>query len=194
MQIYDISREFLSAPIFDGDPAPNLSLVQSMDRGDMYNLSTLSACLHTATHIDAPLHFVENGDSIDEIDLSVFMGECDVIACNGFDDDIVGEDIERLVRPGAKRVLFKTVGRCRLTLSGAFALISAGVKLVGIDDVSIAPDDQTAAVHRELALAGVCILEGLTLSHVQSGRYSLFALPIKIKGTEAAPCRAILMK
>ena len=194
MQIYDISREFLSAPIFDGDPAPNLSLVQSMDRGDMYNLSTLSACLHTATHIDAPLHFVENGDSIDEIDLSVFMGECDVIACNGFDDDIVGEDIERLVRPGAKRVLFKTVGRCRLTLSGAFALISAGVKLVGIDDVSIAPDDQTAAVHRELALAGVCILEGLTLSHVQSGRYSLFALPIKIEGTEAAPCRAILMK
>ena len=194
MQIYDISREFLSAPIFDGDPAPNLSLVQSMDRGDMYNLSTLSACLHTATHIDAPLHFVENGDSIDEIDISVFMGECDVIACNGFDDDIVGEDIERLVRPGAKRVLFKTVGRCRLTLSGAFALISAGVKLVGIDDVSIAPDDQTAAVHRELALAGVCILEGLTLSHVQSGRYSLFALPIKIEGTEAAPCRAILMK
>lgn len=194
MQIYDISREFLSAPIFDGDPAPNLSLVQSMDRGDMYNLSTLSACLHTATHIDAPLHFVENGDSIDEIDLSVFMGECDVIACNGFDDDIVGEDIERLVRQGAKRVLFKTVGRCRLTLSGAFALISAGVKLVGIDDVSIAPDDQTAAVHRELALAGVCILEGLTLSHVQSGRYSLFALPIKIEGTEAAPCRAILMK
>ncbi len=194
MQIYDISREFLSAPIFDGDPAPNLSLVQSMDRGDMYNLSTLSACLHTATHIDAPLHFVENGDSIDEIDLSIFMGECDVIACNGFDDDIVGEDIERLVRPGAKRVLFKTVGRCRLTLSGAFALISAGVKLVGIDDVSIAPDDQTAAVHRELALAGVCILEGLTLSHVQSGRYSLFALPIKIEGTEAAPCRAILMK
>ena len=194
MQIYDISREFLSAPIFDGDPAPNLSLVQSMDRGDMYNLSTLSACLHTATHIDAPLHFVENGDSIDEIDLSVFMGECDVIACNGFDDDIVGEDIERLVRQGAKRVLFKTVGRCRLTLSGAFALISAGVKLVGIDDVSIAADDQTAAVHRELALAGVCILEGLTLSHVQSGRYSLFALPIKIEGTEAAPCRAILMK
>ena len=194
MQIYDISREFLSAPIFDGDPAPNLSLVQSMDRGDMYNLSTFSACLHTATHIDAPLHFVENGDSIDEIDLSVFMGECDVIACNGFDDDIVGEDIERLVRQGAKRVLFKTVGRCRLTLSGAFALISAGVKLVGIDDVSIAPDDQTAAVHRELALAGVCILEGLTLSHVQSGRYSLFALPIKIEGTEAAPCRAILMK
>ena len=122
------------------------------------------------------------------------MGECDVIACNGFDDDIVGEDIERLVRQGAKRVLFKTVGRCRLTLSGAFALISAGVKLVGIDDVSIAPDDQTAAVHRELALAGVCILEGLTLSHVQSGRYSLFALPIKIEGTEAAPCRAILMK
>lgn len=194
MQIYDISREFLSAPIFDGDPAPNLSLIQSMDRGDMYNLSLLSACLHTATHIDAPLHFVENGASIDEIDLSVFMGECDVIACNGFDDDIVGEDIERLVRQGAKRVLFKTVGRCRLTLSGAFALISAGVKLVGIDDVSIAPDSETAAVHRELALAGVCILEGLTLSHVQSGRYSLFALPMKIEGTEAAPCRAVLMK
>ena len=194
MQIYDISREFLSAPIFDGDPAPNLSLIQSMDRGDGYNLSMLSACLHTATHIDAPLHFVDNGASIDEIDLSTFMGECDVIACNGFDDDIVGEDIERLVRLGAKRVLFKTVGRCRLTLSGAFALISAGVKLVGIDDVSIAADDQTAAVHRELALAGVCVLEGLTLSHVQSGRYSLFALPIKIEGTEAAPCRAILMK
>lgn len=194
MQVFDISSEILSAPVYPGDPAPNLTFVQSIDRGDECNLSTLSACMHSATHIDAPFHFVENGSSIDEIDLSVFMGECDVIACNGFDDDISGEDIERLVKKGAKRVLFKTVGKCRLTLSGAFALISAGVKLVGIDALSIAADEETAAVHRELALAGICVLEGLVLHHVQSGRYTLFALPVKIDGVEAAPCRAILMK
>ncbi len=194
MQIYDISTEMLSAPVFNGDPAPNLSLIKSIDRGDDYNFTSIYTGLHSATHIDAPLHFVDGGDSIDEIDLSVFMGECDVIACNGFDDDITGEDIERLVKSGAKRVLFKTVGRCRLTLSGAFALISAGVKLVGIDAASIATDNETAAVHRELGLAGVCILEGLTLHHVQSGRYALFALPLKIDGVEAAPCRAVLMK
>ncbi len=194
MQVYDISSELLSAPVYPGDPAPALSQIQSMDRGDGYNLTALSASLHNATHIDAPLHFVDGGESIDEIDLSVFMGECDLIACNGFDDDISGEDIERLVKKGTRRVLFKTVGRCRLTLSGAFALISAGVKLVGIDAASIATDEETAAVHRELGLAGICVLEGLTLSHTQSGKYSLFALPIKIEGVEAAPCRAILIK
>ncbi len=194
MQVFDISTETLSAPVYSGDPAPSLSQIQSIDRGDNCNLSMLSACLHSATHIDAPLHFVDGGAAVDEVDLSVFMGECDVIACNGFDEDISGEDIERLVKKGTKRVLFKTIGRCRLTLSGAFALISAGVKLVGIDNMSIAPDEETAAVHRELGLADICVIEGLTLHHVQSGRYTLFALPIKIEGVEAAPCRAILMK
>ena len=194
MQVFDISAEMLSAPVFDGDPAPNLSQIQSMDRGDGYNLTAISASLHAATHIDAPLHFVDGGASIDDFDLSVFMGECDVIACNSFDEDISGEDIERLVKKGTKRVLFKTLGKCRLTLSAAFALISAGVKLVGIDSTSIAAESETAAVHKELGLAEICIIEGLTLHHVQSGRYTLFALPIKIEGVEAAPCRAILMK
>ncbi len=194
MQVFDISTEMLSAPVFNGDPAPHLTQVQSMDRGDGYNLTSISACLHAATHIDSPLHFVESGASIDDYDLSVFMGECDVIACNSYDEDLTGEDIEQLVKKGTKRVLFKTLGKCKLTLSAAFALISAGVKFVGIDGVSIAADSETAAVHRELGLAEICILEGLTLRHVQSGRYTLFALPIKIEGVEAAPCRAILMK
>ncbi len=194
MRVFDISSELLSAPVYPGDPAPNVTQIQSIDRGDNCNLSMISACLHSATHIDAPLHFVDGGSAIDEIELDTFMGECDVIACNGFDEDISGEDIEQLVKPGTKRVLFKTVGKCRLTLSGAFALISAGVKMVGIDAQSIAPDEETASVHREFGLAGVCVLEGLVLHHVQSGRYTLFALPIKIEGVEAAPCRAILMK
>ena len=193
MQIYDISTEILSAPVYPGDPAPVLTRVQRMDKGDNCNLSSLCACLHCATHIDAPRHFVNAGDCISDIDLSTFMGECDVLACNAFDDDVSGDDIEQMLH-GAPRVLLKTLGRCRLTLSGAFALIGAGVKLNGIDAESIANEEETAAVHRELALAGVCVLEGLELRHVQSGRYTLFALPLKIDGTEAAPCRAILMK
>ncbi len=193
MTVFDITVDINTAPVYSGDPNTKIIKEKSMEKGDLYNLTSLFACLHTGTHIDAPAHFLADGATIDQIDLSVFMGECVVISCIGR-DDLTGADIEELVPQGAARVLFKTAGGCRLTRSAAFALVAAGVKLVGIDDQSIATDDDIVAVHRELALAGIAVLEGLTLRHVQSGRYTLMATPLKIKSVEAAPCRALLLK
>ncbi len=194
MTVYDISTELRSAPIYDGDPETRLTRVKSIAKGDLYNLTAVTASLHTGTHIDSPAHFLADGMTVDEMELDTFMGGCCVIAVNGYRDDLTGADIEELVPEGTARVLFKTLGDCRLTRSAAFALVSAGVRLVGIDAQSIAPADDEMSVHRELMLAGVAILEGLTLRHVQSGAYTLMALPLKIDGVEGAPCRAILMK
>ena len=192
MTVFDISVDINTAPVYSGDPNTRILKEKSMEKGDLYNLTSLFACLHTGTHIDAPAHFLADGDTIDKIDLSVFMGECTVINCIGR-EDLTGADIEELVPQNATRVIFKTLGDCRLTRSAVFSLVAAGVKLVGIDAQSVATDDDVVAVHRELALAGVVILEGLTLRHVQSGRYTLMATPLKIKSVEAAPCRALLL-
>ncbi len=193
MTVFDISTELREAEVYPGDPAPKIGVERSIKRGDSCNLTTLFTCMHTGTHIDAPAHFVQDGVTIDEMDLTTFMGDCLVVACLGR-DDLTGADIEELVPNGTKRVLFKTLGGSKLTRSAAFALVAAGVQLVGIDANSVASAEDTVDVHRELLLAGIALLEGLTLRHVQSGRYTLMALPLKIKGVEAAPCRAILMK
>ena len=194
MTVYDISTELRSAPIYPGDTETRLTRVKSIAKGDLYNLTAVTASLHTGTHIDSPAHFLADGMTVDEIELDTFMGGCRVVAVNGYRDDLTGADIEKLVPPGTTRVLFKTLGDCKLTRSAAFALVSAGVRLVGIDAQSVAPSDDEMAVHKELMLAGIAILEGLTLRHVQSGVYTLMALPLKIEGVEGAPCRAILMK
>lgn len=193
MTVFDISLDINTAPVYTGDPKTKIIKEKSIEKGDMYNLTSLYTCLHTGTHIDAPAHFLAGGATIDQIDLSVFMGDCTVISCIGR-DDLTGADIEELVPEGTRRVIFKTLGDCHLTRSAAFSLIAAGVKLAGIDSQSIATEDETAAVHRELALAGVVVLEGLSLRHVQSGQYTLMATPLKIKSVEAAPCRALLLK
>ncbi len=194
MTVFDISTELRSAPVYLGDTETKLVRQKSIAKGDSYNLTAITISLHTGTHIDSPAHFLEDGMTVDEMELDTFMGGCRVISVIGRQDDLTGADIEELVPEGTQRVLFKTLGSCRLTRSAAFALVSAGVRLVGIDAQSVAPEEDETAVHKELMLAGIAILEGLTLRHVQSGAYTLMALPLKIEGVEGAPCRAILMK
>lgn len=194
MTVFDISAEITSAKPYPGDPETSVRRIRSIKNGDGYNLSTLSMSLHSGTHIDAPYHFLENGLTANEISLSALMGECSVVSFLGQNDDITGRDIEEAVSPGTRKVILKTLGECHLTRSAAAALISLGVELVGIDSNSIAVEDDEDYIHREMLMAGVILLEGLTLRHVQSGKYTLVAMPLKIDGVEAAPCRAILMK
>lgn len=193
MTVYDISTEIGSAPVYPGDPQTEINCIKRIGNDSDYALTELKMCLHTGTHVESPSHFVAGGNTIDETPLSVFMGECTVVSCLGM-DDLTGADIDELVKPGTRRVLFKTLGKCRLTRSAAFSLISLGVQLVGIDAQSIAVENDESSVHRELMLAGITLLEGLALRHVRSGEYTLMALPLKISGVEAAPCRAVLLK
>lgn len=192
MNIIDISRELFSTPVYPGDPAPYRDLVRRMELGDACNLSGFYTGCHSATHVDAPRHFVEDGKTIEQLDPARFMGECTVIEASGI---ITGSDIDNILPASKKMILFKGNGEAFLCESSAFALTDAGITLVGTDALSIETgDDETFAAHRELLGAEVVILEGLDLSKVEPGDYRLIALPLLMAGTEATPVRAVLIE
>lgn len=189
MKLFDISRDLFSTPAYPGDPKPRRDVIRRMDMGDSCNLSGFSCCCHNATHMDAPLHFIDDGASVDKIDLSRCIGPCTVAEVSGI---VTGADIDRLLPGTEKRILLKGGGQAFLSRSAAFALADAGVLLVGTDAQSIGSAIDEAGPHTELLGAGVPILEGLDLSAVPPGRYTLTALPLLLCGAEAAPVRAVL--
>ena len=190
--IYDISAETLGSPVYPGDPPPQLKTVSAIKNGDGCNLTALSMSSHAGTHVDAPAHFLERGDTIGQLDLALFIGECHVVSASP--SLLTGADIDKILELRPQRLLIKGEGRTHLTRSAAFALASGGVQLVGIDAQSIAATDgEQAEVHRELLAADVPILEGLRLRDVQPGVYFLFAPPVNIGAAEGAPCRAVLL-
>ncbi len=190
MNIIDISRELFSTPVYPGDPAPYRDLVRRMEMGDLYNLSGFYTGCHSATHVDAPRHFIEDGKTIEQIAPGRFIGECTVVEAAGI---ITGSDIDDILPTSKKMILFKGDGKAFLCESGAFALTDAGVTLIGTDALSIEMGDETFAAHRELLGAEVVVLEGLDLSRVEPGDYRLIALPLLLAGTEASPVRAVLI-
>lgn len=191
MIIHDISRELLSAPVYPGDPSPKMTKISDLQNGDMANISCLDSCLHNGTHVDAPLHFYSDAEDIASLDLEKVIGECAVIEWDGI---MLGEDAETLLPrlDHLDRVLFK--GTARLTQSAAFVWLDAGVKLIGVEETSVAVDAQTEVVHRDILSAGAVIIEGLDLSEIKMGRYFLFAAPVKIEGADGAPVRAVLIE
>lgn len=191
MIIHDISRDTLTTPVFDGDPKPEVEYLKSMDNMDLYNLSYIKMTTHTGTHIDAPKHFCEDGSPIDQLRLSTFYGKCTVITVEGI---LTGEDMERLLPYCKRRILFRGNGKTYLSHSAAIVLAESRVILVGTDADSIATPFDEVKPHRELARAGITVIENLNLSAVKDGEYDLCAFPVKLAGLEAAPCRAILFE
>lgn len=189
MKLWDISRELTEAAVYPGDPAPEVTRIQQLAFGDTCNLSALSMCAHNATHLDAPLHFVPNGDGIEAVELSHCCGACRVVC---FDGVLTGDVAERIVaRYPTERLLFK--GEMSVDISAAYVLADAGVRLVGVEAQSVAAADRSEAVHRHLLGSGVLILEGIDLSAVCEREYFLFAAPLKIAGCDGAPVRAVLL-
>ena len=191
MIIHDISRDSLTAPVYDGDPQPEVEQLKSIENLDEYNLSCVKMTTHCGTHIDAPLHFCEDGSSVDMLRLNTFYGKCTVITVEGI---LTGEDMERLLPYCKRRILFRGNGKTFLSHSAAIVLAESRVILVGTDAGSIAPPFDEAKPHRELARAGITVIENLNLSAIKDGEYDLCAFPIKLAGLEAAPCRAILFE
>ena len=191
MIIHDISRDTLTTPVYDGDPKPEVELLKNMDDMDDYNLSFIKMTTHTGTHIDAPLHFCEDGSPIDQLRLSTFYGKCTVITVEGI---LTGEDMERLLPYCKRRILFRGNGKTYLSHSAAIVLAESRVILVGTDSESIATPFDEVRPHRELARAGITVIENLNLSAIKDGEYELCAFPVKLAGLEAAPCRAILFE
>jgi len=182
-------------PQWPGDPVLEVWKAASMERGDAANVTALSMCAHSGTHVDAPLHYFVEGLSVDRIPLDVLIGPARVVEMDG--------DFR-----GAERVLFKTGNSLRqwwlepftpefdsITLQQARRLVEAGVRLAGIDSLSIGADsEQGAETHRVLLEAGVVILEGLNLNGVSAGEYELICLPLKLEGADGAPARALLRR
>ena len=162
--------------VYPGDPAFELNT----DCFGIYRVSTIRMCVHCGTHIDAPSHFLLEGDT-DSYPVSQLCGEAAVLSWReGWTDDA----------KGCTRVLLK--GGAGLREDEARSAVRAGIVLIGTDRLSIAPADAEAATHRELLSKGICILENADLSGVPDGRYRLVCLPMKLKGAEGAPVRAFL--
>jgi len=187
MKIYDITQEVFTSNVYPGDNSPSFKRLMEMKEGALYNFSTITMSLHNGTHLDAPWHFVNDGEKIDEVDLEKFIGQAVVVTANG---NITADFIKEL--PTCERILFK--GDCVFTLDGAEELTKWGLKLVGIESQSVAPVEDPIPVHVELLSNEVVILEGLVLGDVPDGEYFLSALPLKLGGLEGSPCRAILIQ
>lgn len=191
MLLYDISREILSAQVYEGDPKPSAEHIKRIGDGAMYNLSTVSMCTHTGTHIDAPLHFDEEGEDVASMRISRFYGKCTVVTIDGI---LTGEDMERLLPHCERRLILHSSGKAFLSVSAARVIADSRLVLIGTDAMSIAPPFDEMMPHLELARAGIAVLEGLFLDGVEDGEYTLSAFPLKLGGLEAAPCRAVLMR
>lgn len=191
MKIHDISQEVFSCRVYPGDPTPQKQTLSSMDSGALYNLTAFSMCAHNGTHIDAPRHFIADGGAVDETPLESTVGEAFVCA---FDGDMDAE--------GARRVLARAEGIPRILLKGtavvspeaAEEFAAAGVRLIASESQSVGDENAPMAVHKILLSAGVALLEGVRLGGVREGRYLLCAQPLKLKGADGAPCRALLIE
>lgn len=194
MRIIDISQEVLSCETYEGDPTPSAERINDMKRGELYNLSAFSMCAHNGTHIDAPLHFFEDGRSVDKIPLEYFVGECFVAEEKG---DICAkkalEILEKARKSGTdKRILIK--GDVTVTEDGARVFADADILLLGNESQSVGPIDSPMAVHKILLRKDIVLLEGITLKDVKEGRYILNCAPLNLSGFEGSPCRAVLIE
>ncbi len=191
--IIDISQELYGCHVFPGDPAPERRVLSSMEDGAMYNLTALSLCAHNGTHVDAPSHFIRDGKTIDQLPLEVFTGSCWVARHEG---PVGGADaaaiLERAKTSKADRRIL-IAGKATITEDAARVFADAGVLLVGNESQTVGPEEAPMQVHLILLGAGCVLLEGVVLTDVEEGSYSLHAAPLNLGGGEGAPCRAYLI-
>ena len=208
MRIYDISVGISpEIPVWPGDPPVVLERVKSLENGDEANVSRIQSGVHVGTHIDAPIHFVEGGATVDAIPLRSLLGRAYVVDLRKADVLDAATLESARIPPRTRRLLFKTRNSelwtsgessfqrdfVAVDASGAEWLVKKGVKLVGVDYLSVAPFNDGVATHRILLEAGVVVVEGLNLARVSKGRYTLYCLPVKLMGSDGAPARAVLV-
>lgn len=198
MKIIDITRPLSgSTVVYPGDTPPRF--VQE-ERG-LYLISDLHMNSHSGTHIDAPVHYLKSGDTIDTIPLSHLIGSCRVLDLSRTGREIGASAIKGRTA-GASRILLRTSSSesagfredyPSLTLEAAKYITSQGIQCVGIDSFSIEAFVCDGAVHRELLSHGCIIIELLDLSGVPEGDYEMVALPLRLSGLDGSPARVILI-
>jgi arylformamidase len=194
-------------PRWPGDPEVQITRISDMDRGDDDNLTYISMCAHTGTHMDAPLHFRKSGKPIDKMPLSAAIGKARVIEIRDKELITVEEIRPNRIRKG-ERILFKTGNSKRrwdnkpfmkkfvhLSTCAAEFLSERKVRTIGIDYLSIGGyEGNVVEVHNIILKSGIWVIEGLDFSKIKPGDYELNCLPIKLTGADGAPCRALIRK
>ncbi|HEX8774733.1 MAG TPA: cyclase family protein [Pyrinomonadaceae bacterium] len=210
MRIYDVSVPISqSTPTYPGDPVVEIEQWSAIKHGDAANVSMLHLGAHTGTHVDAPVHFIEGAAGVSSMPLDVLMGEARVLE---FSDDVRAIEADHIAShnlQGVKRLLFKTRNSAfwantaegfrtdftYLTPGAARALVERGVRLVGMDYLSVEQfRSERHETHVTLLSNNVVIVEGLDLREVAAGDYELICLPLRITGGagDGAPVRAVL--
>ncbi len=207
MDWIDISQPLRSGSVgWPGDVPVEIARRMTLEQGSDYNISMVTMSTHSGTHMDAPLHFIAEGKSIDMLDFDATVGPARVIEIADTESvkpaELEGHDI----RPG-ERVLFKTSnsgrrwpdlpfrdGYVSITPAAAGFLVERKVKCVGIDYLSVGALDMDESVptHKILLAGGVWIIECIYLAGVEPGDYELICLPLRLEGAEGAPARAII--
>lgn len=192
--IYDITQPLFECEVYPGDPRPERKVICSMENGDLYNLTAVSMCAHNGTHVDAPRHFIKDGDGIDRVDIHKFAGPAWVESFEGNVTATIADAIlarAKAVNNGCeKRILIK--GKATVTAEAARVFAEAGTFLVGNESQTVGPEDGPMEVHLILLGAGVVLLEGIRLVRVPDGAYFLCCAPLNLTGADGSPCRALL--
>jgi arylformamidase len=172
-------------------------------RGASVNVSAISGSPHVGTHADAPLHVEDDGDGADQLPLAAFIGRCHVSDVRASGSELSLADLALPAGATVERLLLRTGASIAdapfpatwpvLSLSAVGVLLARGLRLLGVDAPSVdARESQELAVHRRLFAGGACIVENLDLREVGAGAYDLLALPLRLRGLDAAPVRAVL--
>lgn len=197
MKIYDISQEVFGCAVYPGDPSPERQVMLSISEGKMCNLTAFNMCAHNGTHVDAPFHFINEGRTIDQVDIDRFVGYCYVASHDG---DITAEDAKKIMDMAKdaagdtdcyNRILVK--GEATMSEEAAKVFADNKIKLFGNESQTVGPLEAPMEVHLIMLGAEIVLLEGIRLSEVPDGVYLLNAAPLNLGGADGAPCRAILM-
>ena len=209
MKIHDISLPISEElPVWPGDPRVTIVPLSHLERGDACTVSRVSLSVHSGTHVDAPAHFIKDGATVDSLDLETLIGPALVVDA-GPASALTAEVLAELLIPETvERLLFRTLNSeiwnrqerefvedfVAITADGAAWLKEKGIRLVGIDYLSVAPFADGVPTHRILLQGGIVLLEGLNLAGIAPGLYQLVCLPLKLVGSDGAPARAILIE
>ena len=197
MRVVDVSGPIQPGMVtYPGDPTVTLERVSAIADGAIANVSRLDFGVHSGTHVDAPVHFVDGAAGAEALPLQALVGPVRVVAVETLRaEDLSAQDL-------SERVLFKTPNSqlwsrstfssdyVSLDAAGAEVLLAQGVRLVGIDYLSIGDED----AHRLLLGAGVVTIEGLDLRGIDPGEYELVCAPLKLVGSDGAPARVFLIE
>lgn len=205
MKIFDISMDiYHDMAVYKNNDSkrPSLKVIRDFSSSSAYE-SKLEIEMHTGTHVDAPLHMLENGSTIDKLDLNKVAAKCKVFDLTSLNEKISACDLEDKAIGEGDFVIFKTRNSfddrfnfefIYLDASGALLLRDRKIIGVGTDALGIERAQEDHQTHKILLESGIVIIEGLRLAEVDEGEYFLCAFPIKVNGAEAAPARAVLIK